>query len=206
MKRLFVLLALGPVMALSVAAGAASEGRVVCGPAMAKTLKKTERLRVFRRGGRAFVCSRYSSRVWELEQRPDADDCRYSSQGCRARLHLRVAGRWVVQTYQHFGGGQGDIGWVTLRAAGARRGAFLSATYQPFYAVALDRYGAIAWVQNHDADPYSLVLRKGGGCDSTDLDVGNGIDPRSVRIVDGDVHWTHDGQPKTAPACPIDSH
>ena len=188
------------VLALAAAAPAhAAKRHPICGPATAKTVKKTDRLRVYavreRFGVTEYVCSRYSKRVWALTD-PWSEDDECGSQGCGyQRMRLLVAGRWVLQVVAI---STRDLTYfVELRAAGARRHSWMA--WMDFtHDAVLHRDGGAAWIGTRGD---RTVVERAGGCGTDDLDEGAGIAPTSLAL-DGDrVTWTKDGAPRTAELC-----
>lgn len=199
MARLVAALAALLALATAAAPAEAAKRHPICGPAAAKTVKKTDRLRVYAVRGRygvtEYVCSRYSKRIWELTD-PWSEDDVCGSQGCGyQRMRLLVAGRWVLQVIAFDGP---DLSYfVELRAAGARRHSWFAGMDFVHDAV-LHRDGGAAWIaQRGDR----TVVERAGGCGPDDLDEGPGIAPTSL-VLDGDqVTWTEDGVSRAAALC-----
>jgi hypothetical protein len=202
------------LLVLVIAAGAgpfvdssSARSRPICGPKSAKTVKKTDRLRVFRSGEDQVVCSRYSRRTWKLNPPPFQPECDNSSQGCYGRTGLVVAGRWVAQVMQHVGGGAGSNGYVILRAAGTSRAAASYSVESASYIMdtQLDRRGSVAWIEGRaSAEPFDWTyrVRRAGGCDPTTLDEGKEIVRNSLRIRASAIEWQNATDARSAPACP----
>ncbi len=203
-KLLSVVVAL--LVAVAPASAAVPKRHRICGPKAAKTVARTERLRVYavraRYGVIEYVCSRYSKRRWELTgtHYDDEDDC-FSSQGCTARTQLLVAGRWVLEVIRH--DGNHSYAWIHLRAAGARRYAATTTVDRVDHAV-LRRDGGVAWIESYfrpERSPGRVVARF-GGCGERLLDEGDDIDPASLRLGGDGVTWGDAGGLQTASLCP----
>lgn len=205
LKWLAPLLTLALLAPAAPAGAAAAKRHPICGPAKARTIEKTSRLRVYslpsRYGGRTdYVCSRYSRRVWELDDPYPKGAC-YSSQGCRGRTKLLVADRWVLEVSEYHGAD--DYVYITLRAAGARRPA--AYTVVAFlHEVVLDATGAAVWIAdrwNSDAGPYARRIVVEEACGLGQLDEGPGIDVNSLRVEGDEVVWTNAGERRSAVLC-----
>jgi hypothetical protein len=188
------------VVALASASPAgAAERHPICGPTAAKTVKKTDRLRVYAVRGRygvsEYVCSRHSKRVWELTE-PYSEDDECGSQGCGyQRMRLLVAGRWVLQVIAFDGP---DLRYfVELRAAGARRPSWFAGMDFAHDAV-LHPGGGAAWIATRNG---RTTVERAAGCGPSELDEGAGI-ARTSLALDGDrVTWTGNGEPRAAELC-----
>lgn len=63
----------------------------------------------------------------------------------------------------------------------------------------LTRSGSVAWVIRHVHQPGGVGLRALDSDRSRLMDKGERIDPASLRLEGGLVHWTHAGEPRSAP-------
>ena len=206
MRRLLLVLLIA--LAAAPDAPAAARQHPICGPAKARTVAKTHRLRVYSVPGRygwriEYVCSKYSKRRWALEGVSDEDDDCGSSQGCSGRTRLLVAGRWVLEVITH--SGNDTYSWIYLRAAGARSDAAFTRV-DHLDDIVLHPGGGVAWIatnhQSYDPPVSRTFVGRFDGCGETTLDEGDDIESKSLALAGEQATWLRGGAAKTGELCP----
>ena len=129
--------------------------------------------------------------------------------------HVRVAGRFVAYVRDQRYRGEQRLNVFVFDAFARRDTGFTYAAYDSPYgpptpssveALVLSRTGAFAFVVRHpDEQSDEGYLRVPVGLRAFDsggrrlLDKGEGIDPASLRLEGGLVHWMNAGEPRSAP-------
>jgi hypothetical protein len=174
----------------------ASADAAYCQGANRDTMAETSGVRVYRiaRGeleGRVIACHRRSGRKTWLWFHGESLERYFVAP-------IRIKGPLV-------GFGAGTIGrshnqgtWVEVIDTRTRRSLFSHAELDGTTVrdLELTRAGSLAWIAEDDEERYPVRKRDAGG--RRTLDDGAGVDPASLTRTDAELHWTKDGEPRSA--------
>jgi hypothetical protein len=192
-RTLLIVVALASALAVGPAGNAAAKSVSRCGPAKAMTIKGNKVLRVYKRRGDAWACSRRYRSRFRLGYR---GGCVGSSSGCRSVEQIRVRGRYVAFAEQFFGSNEPDYYFraEVRHARGALVDRFEEGEPAAYGAdlkrLVLNRRGVAALVFDSEAlfqradPPPRRELWQIGTCDSRRVADDLTIEPRSIRIDD----------------------
>jgi hypothetical protein len=200
-----------PALALAasvVFGGPSANARSVkCGPPEARTIVRTDVVRVYLRSESAVVCTR-GRPPWVLGNH----SCYGSSSGCAAVGAIAAAGRYVA--YDRFvdGGGQHyQLSTVAVRDAVTRRLVTTSrrgeiGTLQArVWGLVVGRRGHAAWLWETQRDRDRSItreVRRSRGCGPQVLDSGLEIERGTLRLRDSELSWLKAGLPQKQVLCP----
>jgi hypothetical protein len=211
--RALLLPALAAAIVLAVpAAPVAAKAR--CAPAKAKTLKRTGKVRVYRKGSGTYACWYRTGRTTRIDDYPREPDTGDGGGTDELIGHIVVSGAYVAYTDDvtifptgtEEEGGQQPEHQSSVEVLNVKRGGDPVAEAEPYGEAAGSQYleatsftvvrlvlrptGAAAWTAASSTDVVVNAMNAGA---TRLLDQGAGIDARSLRLAGKRLSWTKSG-------------
>jgi hypothetical protein len=201
MKCVHVICMLAVGFAFSPAPAQARTKSSKCTRAHSKTLRATNRVRVYLIGDRVVGCAERTGRRVRLG--PRETECQGSS-GCSGVRHIEIAGLYVG--FEYFSSSFSLHNGVEINVADLRRGTRVRRwargdIFGPgeafLYDLAVSRFGSVAWIARLDGKTYEVHRYDATG--DALLDNGPDIDSASLAYSEPTLYWSKGGQPYSAP-------